>query len=141
MKVNQYINVEYESNDSIIAMTKETNRYEVDISQEQLDILVAITGSISGRGQVRKVTDDMYESMYSYATPHHDFPVEHNSLNDYFNEEELTVKRTSEANIHVHVCPNKNTVWATADQSPEEDNIKVTFDNSGKPIKVELIKG
>jgi hypothetical protein len=46
---------------------------------------------------------------------------------------------TTTANIHVHVCPRKNTVWATADQQPCADNIKVTFDENGTPIAVELL--
>ena len=47
--------------------------------------------------------------------------------------------KTTTANIHVHVCPRKNTVWATADQSPCADNIKVTFDENGTPIKAEIL--
>ena len=58
--------------------------------------------------------------------------------NDRF---EFSIKpRITTANIHVHVCPRKNTVWATADQSPEEDNIRVTFDEYGTPIAVELFQ-
>jgi hypothetical protein len=46
---------------------------------------------------------------------------------------------TTTANIHVHADMRDNTVWATADQSPCADNIKVTFDEHGTPIKAEII--
>jgi len=46
---------------------------------------------------------------------------------------------TTTANIHVHIDTRYNTVWATADQQPCADNIKVTFDEHGTPIKAEII--
>jgi len=47
--------------------------------------------------------------------------------------------KTTTANIHVHVDTRYNTVWATADQQPCADNIKVTFDENGTPIKAEIL--
>jgi len=46
--------------------------------------------------------------------------------------------KTTSANIHVHKLTS-GTVWATADQQPCADNIKVTFDENGTPIKAEIL--
>lgn len=74
----------------------------------------------------------------------HDVPVYCDDPHDIYRVSNVLYRfrrkpKTTTANIHVHVCPRKNTVWATADQSPCADNIKVTFDEHGTPIKAEII--
>jgi len=124
MKVNQYTNISYEFSDDIIVNTNETKRYEIDISQEQLDIIVAVMGSVVGLGKIRKLTDSIYEGLEKYSTDDGDLPGGQREMSYYFEESEI------------RSLPDKP---KTTVISIENHSIKVTFDENNKPTKVELI--
>jgi len=124
--INKYVNVSYIYDDSHKATSTKTDRYEVDMSQEELDILVAITGSVVGTGKVRKLTDSIYECLEKSATCYYESIYEQKSMKDYFIQEEI---------ISLPDAPKER----TSILSVENHNIKVTFDENNKPTKVELV--
>jgi len=80
MKVNPYTSIFYneiiEEYTELVPTVKQIKRtervekktYEVELSQEQLDLIVAITGNIIGGGSTRKLSDSIYEGLHEYCS-------------------------------------------------------------------------
>jgi hypothetical protein len=81
----------------------------------------------------RRNESEVWDKVAPYEFPSDVYRVSNNMY-------EFTLKlQISTANIHVHVCPRSGHLWATADQQPCADNIKVTFNEHGTPVKAEII--
>jgi len=56
----------YETRTKVIE--KAENLYEVTLTQEQVDVIVAITGNVIGGGPNRRLTDGIWTGLSKYAT-------------------------------------------------------------------------
>jgi hypothetical protein len=80
MNVNPYTKVSYDTiTETIPVVTttyesktkyvmKEEQVYEVTLTQEQVDVIVAICGNVIGGGDTRRITDSIWEGLQNYST-------------------------------------------------------------------------
>ena len=87
MKVNQYTSISIET----IYKEVEKEVYQVELSQEQLDVIVALCGNVIGGGPARELTDSLYEGLYEYTTKN-DYGTNKNRFSSYFQILETTDK-------------------------------------------------
>ena len=65
---------------------KEEKVYEVELTQEQLDLLVAICGHVVEGGPVRELTDSIFFGLVEYATRDEQNYCEENKFSTYFED-------------------------------------------------------
>jgi len=104
MNVNQYTNVSYEKvikEVPVVTTTykeveelvkKEEQVYEVELTQEQLDVIVAICGNITGGGPTRRLTDSIWSGLQKYASNSGSVTMKTYHFEDYFRVKESSYK-------------------------------------------------
>jgi hypothetical protein len=97
MNVNPYTKVSYDTiTETIPVVTttyesktkyvmKEEQVYEVNLTQEQVDVIVAICGNITGGGDTRLLTDSIWSGLQKHASRNGDkYSDKKYSFKDYF---------------------------------------------------------
>jgi len=78
----------YETRTKVVE--KEEKLFKVDLTQEQVDVIVAITGNIIGGGQTRRLTDAIWSGLQKHASNEGSSSKKSYHFEDYF-----TVKESS----------------------------------------------
>jgi len=104
MNVNQYTSVSYEKvikEIPVVTTTykeieelvrKEEQVYEVELTQEQVDVIVAFCGNITGGGPIRRLTDSIWNGLQKYASNQGSSYKKSYHFEDYFRVKESTYK-------------------------------------------------
>jgi len=80
----------YETRTKVVE--KEQKLYEVTLTQEQVDVIVAITGNVIGGGPNRRLTDGIWVGLQKHASNEGSSSKKSYHFEDYFRVKESTYK-------------------------------------------------